>query len=110
MTVMTPFGEPFQFDTASKANPPVGYKLTDIIGVADESTVHLSKAPGISTYQLYRRWDDQLVLCYEKEAKTTAVEQNPQIQGLIANFEKTLTDAGLAQLDSGTFTASFLAM
>jgi hypothetical protein len=71
MTVLTPFGEPFQFDTTpAVTGGPAVYKMTDILSAADESTVHLGKLNGHN--MLFRRWDDQLVLCYHKTPQAAA--------------------------------------
>jgi hypothetical protein len=65
MTIMTPFGEPFQFDVSAPAAQAT-YKLDQILSAADEISVHLGKLKG--QYHLFRRWDEQLVMCYDARA------------------------------------------
>jgi hypothetical protein len=111
MTVMTPFGDPFQFDTTTSPAPAVSYKLTDILGAADETSVHVGRELG--KYQLFRRWDDQLVLCYAKAPIAGVQSAAPDIQRFVTENQttlETLVAGGLDHLNSGKFAPSFLAM
>lgn len=40
------------------------YKLTDVLPLVDETSVHLRKSPTTAEYRLFRLWSNQLAMCY----------------------------------------------
>lgn len=114
MTVMTPLGEPFQFDTNVPVVPALGsaYKMTDILGIVDETNIHLGRAN--SGYQLFRRWDDQLVLCYHKDilanaSPAPAADIKPFVTTIENQIKIDSVDVN-SRFTKGGFTGSFYAM
>jgi hypothetical protein len=59
ISVLTPIGLPLSLDYEGKA----GYKLTELIPLADEVTTHLKRVSK-TQFQLYHMWTNQLALCY----------------------------------------------
>jgi hypothetical protein len=75
VTVLSPIGPAFSLS----ANPDAkAYKISDIIGSVDETSVHLQDLNAETctgddcTYRLYRRWDNQLAICYREATPAPA--------------------------------------
>jgi hypothetical protein len=103
MTIMTPFGEPFQFDVSAPTTQAT-YKLDQILSAADEISVHLGKLNG--QYHLFRRWDEQLVMCYDAQT-TTAITVPEDIKPYTSEIE--LNIASSPAFTVGKPMKSFLA-
>jgi hypothetical protein len=75
VTVLTPLGPQFLIDPTGKNS----YKLTELLPIADEVSVHLAKTQEKAKamdeeYRLFHIWSDQLALCYEPTAALAGIE------------------------------------